>query len=95
MQAAFQEVVIFYRSCSWSGKERESWDGSTEKAEDRTGNVGEPLGTLRVQREVSLVLCNAAVLSQESTRVALVTGTSCELKSFPEVKENGKSERNY
>lgn len=58
--------------------------------------LGEPLGTWWLLREVNLVLCSAAVLQQEGTRAALdtVTGMSCELKSFPEVKENGRSECN-
>lgn len=61
MQTAFQKVVIFYHSCSWSRKVRENWDGTTEKAEELE-HVGEPLGMLWLLREVNLVLCSAAEL---------------------------------
>lgn len=59
------------------------------------GELGKLLGTWLL-REVNLFLWSAAVLQQGGTRVALdtVTGMSCELKNFPEVKESGKSEYN-
>lgn len=81
-------MVGFCHFCLWSGKERETWTGTIDKR-----MLGIATGYIMATEggEYGFMECCCAVARKNTV---LGTGTRSGLKSFPEVKENGKIEKN-